>query len=44
MARWLAKSRWQPLADELNGQSARAAKALASDLYEVIRRLNAWRP
>jgi len=44
MARWLADKRWRPLADELNAQSAKAAKALAADLYEVVRRLNTWRP
>jgi hypothetical protein len=44
MARWLADKRWRPLADELNAQPARAAKVLAIDLYEVVRRLNAWRP
>jgi len=44
MAGWLADKRYRPLADELNKQPAEAAKALARDLYEAARRLNAWRP
>jgi hypothetical protein len=43
-AGWLAEKRFRSLSTALSAQQSESAKALAHDLNEAARRLDAWQP